>query len=196
MVGDLFGGRRGVPRAEPGAGLLDKDAVIYHTPRRCRALCAGQVVSPRGRLSKRFCRTPAYSASLSYLLLTPPLPPLALVTFVSSALPQILHCFWEQVAAAIERGEEPPDIKVVEDRLSASAPGLSLSSTPSPPKPWEAVSGAGVAGMEAPAPDNAAVERGGGGVRGYLGGEDGKSLPLSASPPPHSPQHHAVSVGP
>lgn len=99
------------------------------------------------------------------------------------------------MAAAIERGEEPPGIKVVEDRLSASAPGLSVSSTLSPPKPWETASGAAVEGMQGPAPDTAAGEMGGGGVRGYLGGEDGKSLPLSPSLPPHSP-HRAVSVGP
>jgi len=108
-----------------------------------------------------------------------------------------------QVAAALQRGDEPPGIRVVEDRLSADAQqSLSASSQPSPPKPWEVFSGAAATatGVMSPA---AAKNDGvlGGGVaedgvatstptvngegRGYSGGEETRSRPL-----------HAVSVGP
>lgn len=92
------------------------------------------------------------------------------------------------MAAAIQRGDEPPGIRVVEDRLSADAQSLATPSQPSPPKPWEVFAGAAATG--AMAAENRGVdvgERAGDGVgngRGYGGGEDGTR-----------PQH-VVSVGP
>lgn len=119
-----------------------------------------------------------------------------------------------QVAAAIQRGEEPPGIRVVEDRLSADATSLAAVSEPSPPKPWEtaplagatamplsarAGTGAGAgaeagtgamppstrAGAGAGAGGGGGAGASGGSSHGYGGGEEGRSLP-----------QHAVSVGP
>lgn len=93
----------------------------------------------------------------------------------------------KQVAAALQRGDEPPGIKVVEDRLSADAQSLATPSQPSPPKPWEVFAGAAAKGATAPEKNPGVGERAGGGVtngRGYGSGEDGTR-----------PQH-AVSVGP
>ena len=114
------------------------------------------------------------------------------------------------MAAAIQRGEEPPGIRLVEDRLSVDATSLAAVSEPSPPKPWETAPLAGAtampssarpgagAGAEAGAgamPPSARAGAGigagaGGGAssgssHAYGGGEDGRSLP-----------QHAVSVGP
>ncbi|CAM9453587.1 unnamed protein product, partial [Laminaria digitata] len=52
-----------------------------------------------------------------------------------------------EVAAALQRGEEPPGIRVVEDRLSADATSLAAVSEPSPPKPWETAPLAGATAM-------------------------------------------------
>lgn len=60
-----------------------------------------------------------------------------------------------QVAAAIQRGEEPPGIRKVEDRLSADAPTFVMtSSQPSPPKPWQTAHSGARSGME---PESAAA---------------------------------------
>lgn len=91
------------------------------------------------------------------------------------------------MAAAIQRGDEPPGIRVVEDRLSADAPSLEVSSQqPSPPKPWEVLAGSAATTGVRPSP--ASQEGGGaeGGGGGYGGREEGRSRP----------QQHAVSVGP
>ncbi|CAM9583107.1 unnamed protein product [Ectocarpus sp. 13 AM-2016] len=86
-----------------------------------------------------------------------------------------------EVAAAIQRGDEPPGIRVVEDRLSDSAPSLAVSSRPSPPKPWEVLSsredanGDGIEGGVGTT----------GGAHGYRGHEEERSRP-----------QHAVSIGP
>lgn len=93
------------------------------------------------------------------------------------------------MAAAIQRGEDPPGIRVVEDRLSADASRLAFTSNPSPPKPWEAVSGLGaVEGMRD-------CGKEGGGRSGHGGGDEGDASSSSSSRRPHS-QQHAVSVGP
>ena len=92
-----------------------------------------------------------------------------------------------QVAAAIQRGEEPPGIRVVEDRLSADARSLAPPSQPSPPKPWEVFAGAAATGAISAEKRGGVGEPAGEGVgkgRGYGSGEDGAR-----------PQH-AVSVGP
>lgn len=86
------------------------------------------------------------------------------------------------MAAAIQRGEKPPGIRVVEDRLSADASRLAVTSKPSPPKPWEAAS----SGMR-----DCGIEEGG--RSGHGGGDEGGTP--SSSRPQHSPKH-AVSVGP
>lgn len=90
------------------------------------------------------------------------------------------------MAAAIQRGDEPPGIRVVEDRLSVDAQSLAMPSQPSPPKPWEVFAGAAATGVMA-AENRGAGEHAGDGVgngRGYGSGEDATR-----------PQH-AVSVGP
>lgn len=98
----------------------------------------------------------------------------------------------KQVAAAIQRGDEPPGIRVVEDRLSADAQSLATPSqpSPSPPKPWEVFAGAAATGVVSAennrgvVGERAAGDGVGNGGRGYGSGEDGTR-----------PQH-AVSVGP
>lgn len=86
----------------------------------------------------------------------------------------------QQVAAAIQRGDEPPGIRVVEDRLSDSAPSFAVSSRSSPPKPWEVLSS-----REDANGDGIEGGVGTGGVHGYRGHEEERSRP-----------QHAVSIGP
>ncbi|CAN0386311.1 unnamed protein product [Ectocarpus sp. 12 AP-2014] len=85
-----------------------------------------------------------------------------------------------EVAAAIQRGDEPPGIRVVEDRLSDSAPSFAVSSRPSPPKPWEVLSS-----REDANGDGIEGGVGTGGAHGYRGHEEERSRP-----------QHAVSIGP
>lgn len=113
----------------------------------------------------------------------------------------------QQVAAAIQRGEEPPGIRQVQDRLSADAPEFALAS--SPPKPWETESEGFTASAREPVRvcngavsnrgDGADRDGGGTGTSGYRVGDDGgRSLhqqPPSPSLPSQLP-HQAVSVGP
>lgn len=89
------------------------------------------------------------------------------------------------MAAAIQRGDEPPGIKVVEDRLSADAKSLAVSSQPSPPKPWEVLGVRPSAHEDIEGGTGAGVVGGNGGSHGYRGREEGRSRP-----------QHAVSVGP
>lgn len=93
----------------------------------------------------------------------------------------------KKVAAAIQRGDEPPGIRVVEDRLSADATTLPVSSQPSPPKPWEFAAGKGATH------DAAVGEITGGGPRTANGG--GSRDLLNAGEGRSRPQH-AVAVGP
>ncbi|CBJ27246.1 conserved unknown protein [Ectocarpus siliculosus] len=85
-----------------------------------------------------------------------------------------------EVAAAIQRGDEPPGIRVVEDRLSDSAPSFAVSSRPSPPKPWEVLSS-----PEDANGDGIEGRVGTGGAHGYRGHGEERSRP-----------QHAVSIGP
>lgn len=123
-----------------------------------------------------------------------------------------------EVAAAIQRGEEPPGIRKVEDRLSADAPAFvhSASSKPSPPKPWEtpttsAASAAaipGAAAMDARATARKNTGANGGGSASPAGWREGlggvgypvvdDDRPLQPSSPQLEPQSppQAVSVGP
>ncbi|CAM9820445.1 unnamed protein product [Ectocarpus sp. 6 AP-2014] len=85
-----------------------------------------------------------------------------------------------EVAAAIQRGDEPPGIRVVEDRLSDSAPSFAVSSRPSPPKPWEVLSS-----REDANGDGIEGGVGTGGAHAYHGHGEERSRP-----------QHAVSIGP
>lgn len=91
------------------------------------------------------------------------------------------------MAAAVQRGEDPPGIRVVEDRLSVDTPAIAVASKHSPPKPWEAAAGASARA----AAHTALREDGGSGSglgmssgRGYSDGEE------------EMPPQHTVSVGP
>lgn len=104
---------------------------------------------------------------------------------VCSIARKLLGDWSKQVAAAIQRGDEPPGIRVVEDRLSADAPSLEVSSQPSPPKPWEVLGVQSSAHEDVEGGTGAGVVVGNAGGRGYGGREEGRSRP-----------QHAVSVGP
>ncbi|CAM9328875.1 unnamed protein product [Scytosiphon promiscuus] len=91
-----------------------------------------------------------------------------------------------EVAAAIQRGDEPPGIRVVEDRLSADVRSLAVSSQPSPPKPWELVAAKGAThDVAEEITAGAARAANGGGGREFSGTGEGRSRP-----------QHAVAVGP
>eukprot|EP00903_Cladosiphon_okamuranus_P007143 g6937.t1 len=89
-----------------------------------------------------------------------------------------------EVAAAIQRGHEPPGIRVVEDRLSADAQSLVTPSQLSPPKPWEVFAGASATGATAAAEtkkqggvgERAGEGAGGNGRRGGVKGADGRNI--------------------
>ena len=100
------------------------------------------------------------------------------------------------MAAAIQRGDEPPGIRVVEDRLSADAQSLVApsQSSPSPPKPWEVFAGAAATGVvSAVSAENRGV--GGERARGDGVGNGGRGYGSGSGEDGTRPQH-AVSVGP
>lgn len=107
----------------------------------------------------------------------------------------MLSCI--KVAAAIERGEEPPGIRRIEDRLSVDAKLLTSSSAskPCPLKPWEVkptVRKALPAGHD---PADGGVDSG---VEGCVAGDGNEEVSRTSPPSSLAPQlpQQEVPLGP